>query len=272
MSGKKLPEFVLFGDSLTEWGFEEETRGWGWVLEQEYDGKARIENEGVAGYTSSMLERNFRRIIERATLPDAAPTLLITIWLGANDACVGTGAHVPLPKFEDNIRSFVDQVLAEEQLRDTKVVLITPPPINIPDAEPEDDGMDLGPAAAAAMKAFDPKKSRSYIVYKSKRTYGEKIMEIAASYAETGRVVGLDYWKALIDAGLDDQHRLGDEDAYHEDMLPGSGLPWAKAFKQGYFSDGLHLEGLAYDVLSKAVVELIQTKWPALTPERIGTA
>ena len=46
MSDKKLPEFVLFGDSLTEWGFEDETRGWGWVLEQEYDGKARIVNEG----------------------------------------------------------------------------------------------------------------------------------------------------------------------------------------------------------------------------------
>ena len=46
MSGKKLPEIVLFGDSLTEWGFEEETRGWGLVLEQKYEGNANIVNEG----------------------------------------------------------------------------------------------------------------------------------------------------------------------------------------------------------------------------------
>lgn len=43
---ERLPEIVLFGDSLTEWGFKETTRGFGWVLEQKYAGKAEIVNEG----------------------------------------------------------------------------------------------------------------------------------------------------------------------------------------------------------------------------------
>jgi lysophospholipase L1-like esterase len=43
---KKLPQIVLFGDSLTEWSFEDHNRGFGWVLQQRYAGKAEVVNEG----------------------------------------------------------------------------------------------------------------------------------------------------------------------------------------------------------------------------------
>jgi hypothetical protein len=43
---EKLPEFVLFGDSLTEWGFDSTTDGFGLFLEQKYRGKVKIVNEG----------------------------------------------------------------------------------------------------------------------------------------------------------------------------------------------------------------------------------
>jgi hypothetical protein len=43
---KQLPEFVLFGDSLTEWSFDESTQGFGLFLEKKYAGKARVVNEG----------------------------------------------------------------------------------------------------------------------------------------------------------------------------------------------------------------------------------
>jgi len=42
----RLGEFVLFGDSLTEWSFSEDTHGFGLLLEQRYAGKARMVNEG----------------------------------------------------------------------------------------------------------------------------------------------------------------------------------------------------------------------------------
>lgn len=45
-SSKRLPEFVLFGDSLTEWSFDEDRQGFGLFLEQEYAGKASMANEG----------------------------------------------------------------------------------------------------------------------------------------------------------------------------------------------------------------------------------
>jgi hypothetical protein len=41
------PEFVLFGDSLTEWGFDEYNEGFGWFLEQKYQRKVSIVNEGI---------------------------------------------------------------------------------------------------------------------------------------------------------------------------------------------------------------------------------
>ncbi|KAF2658739.1 SGNH hydrolase [Lophiostoma macrostomum CBS 122681] len=261
-SSKKLPQIVLFGDSLTQWSFNEETRGFGWVLEEKYKGKAEIVNEGQAGYTSTMLKTDFRNIIARASLPGAAPTPLLTIFLGANDACLipNQGEYVPLPTFEANIRDFVDQVLRNDKMATTKIVLIAPPPINIP--QPLPMGLDDAPV--------DPKKDRGYLTYMSKKKYAEKIMEIAASLEGTGRVIGLDLWKALIDAALEDQNRLGDEDAYDELRLPGAGLDWAEEFKPGYFTDGLHFDKLAYDVLSKSLLEATLSRWPELGPEHIA--
>jgi lysophospholipase L1-like esterase len=46
MGTTKLPEFVLFGDSLTEWSFDESTQGFGLFLEKRYAGKAGIVNKG----------------------------------------------------------------------------------------------------------------------------------------------------------------------------------------------------------------------------------
>jgi hypothetical protein len=43
---KQLPSFVLFGDSLTEWSFEQSTNGFGLHLEKKYAGKVKIFNEG----------------------------------------------------------------------------------------------------------------------------------------------------------------------------------------------------------------------------------
>ena len=43
----QAPQFVLFGDSLTEWGFDEHNEGFGWFLERQYGDKVDIKNEGV---------------------------------------------------------------------------------------------------------------------------------------------------------------------------------------------------------------------------------
>jgi hypothetical protein len=47
LPGPQLPEFVLFGASMTEWSFDAETQGPGWFLGTRYEGKIRVVNEGI---------------------------------------------------------------------------------------------------------------------------------------------------------------------------------------------------------------------------------
>ncbi|KAF1965212.1 SGNH hydrolase [Bimuria novae-zelandiae CBS 107.79] len=269
-STKRRLQIVLFGDSITEWSFEPDTEGFGWDLSKRYKGKAEIVNEGYAGYTSERIKPEFARLVSRITAQNAPKTLFMTIFLGANDACfVGDTEYVPLPQFSDNIHAFVEEILTQDALATTKIVLITPPPINLPEQLPDDDE-DLGPAFAAAMAAEekkDPKDDRGYKTWVSKKRYAERIMHIAAEYKETGQVVGLDLWNALIRAGLAEQGRAGETD---EDVWPGCGLPGAKEFGKGWFTDGLHLDWKAYNVLSRVLMETVLRKWPELSPDKLG--
>jgi hypothetical protein len=197
---------------------------------------------------------------------------------------VGKTEYVPLPQFSDNIRSFVEEILTQDRLSDAKIVLITPPPINVPEPLPSDHD-SLGLAMAKALKDKDPKQDRGYMTYMSKKRYAEGIMSIAKEYEETERVVGLDYWRALVEAGLEEQGRKREE--ADDDTFPGCGLSGAKEFGNGWFTDGLHLDKKvrpctlrcfdlatnvtqAYNVLSKVLTETVIGKWPELSPERVG--
>ncbi|OCK73729.1 SGNH hydrolase [Lepidopterella palustris CBS 459.81] len=263
-STDQLPNIILFGDSLTEWGFYEDNRGFGWAMEQHFAGKANVLNKGLAGYNSTWIKSYFGQIIQQANEPYAPPTLLFTIFLGANDACLPpAGAHVPLNQYEENIREFVEIILTNEAMADTKIVLITPPPINI--QEPLEDTLNIGPAGKVEVDLEADKNTRGYRTYMSKKRYADKVMEIAKSYEDvTDQVIGLNFWKALIDTALEQDERLADDDAYDENRLPGCGLAGAKGFKQGYFTDGLHLDRLGYEVLFKELMASVLKKWPEM--------
>ncbi|KAF1846744.1 SGNH hydrolase [Cucurbitaria berberidis CBS 394.84] len=264
-SSENPPNFILFGDSLTEWSFSEATEGFGWFLEKKYTGKVNIVNEGSlmvrSRYTSSALAGDFDRIISRATASNASPTLLFTIFLGANDAC----------RFEANIRAFIETILTQDAMLNTKIVLIAPPPINSP-ASSRGSMTEEEVEDANQWKREAPR----YKTYMSKKRYAEGIMRIASEYEETGRVVGLDFWQAVVTAGLEEHERLnGDKNAdsdgvgYDEELPPGSGLVGAKQFGKGWFADGLHLDVKGYKVLSEALFGLITRQWPELAPERL---
>ncbi|KAF2803074.1 SGNH hydrolase [Mytilinidion resinicola] len=261
----QLPKIVLFGDSLTDWAFNEYNAGFGWVLEEEYKGKAELTDCVCTNrYTSSMLAPNFEKIISRAKNPNAPPTLLFTIFLGANDACLPPwSGHVPLDKYEANLRAFVETILSTKAMTDTKIVLITPPPINIRESLPDSPIGSNSEDLQASLE--EEKKARGYRTYMNKKQYAEKVMEIAESYvALTDRVIGLNFWKSLIDTALEQQGRLNAEDAYDENKLPGCGLPGAKEFKKGFFTDGLHFGPLAYKLLSEDLITAVLQKWPEL--------
>ncbi|XP_014556832.1 hypothetical protein COCVIDRAFT_26464 [Bipolaris victoriae FI3] len=257
-----MPEFVLFGDSLTEWGFSETTQGFGRFLQQKYQYKVGIVNEGRAGYTSSDLQDDFARIIRSTTAPGATQTLLFTIFLGANDACIGLqGAeYVPWPVFSENIRGFLDTILTEQAMDNTKIVLITPPPIN---SQVEAISKNMS-KAEVEQENCKRKQMLGYRTYMNKKRYAEGVMKIAKEYEETQRVVGLNFWQDIVDA-------LAKEEGweYNAELPPGCGLLGSKSFPKGWFTDGLHLDVKGYAVLNKGLFNLVIEKWPELAPEKL---
>jgi hypothetical protein len=141
-------------------------------------------------YTSTHLKDDFTRIIHRATSPGAAPTLLFTIFIGANDAAmVGETEYVPWPIFSANIRGFLDTILSEDAMENTKILLITPPPINGSVVETGEN------KSAREIEDINQwrKEGPRYKTYMSKRRYADGIMQIAKEYEKTGRVVGLNF-------------------------------------------------------------------------------
>jgi lysophospholipase L1-like esterase len=48
MMSRQLPNFVLFGDSLTEWSFDASDEGLGWYLTHKYQSKLEVLNRGTA--------------------------------------------------------------------------------------------------------------------------------------------------------------------------------------------------------------------------------
>ncbi|KAH7089016.1 SGNH hydrolase-type esterase domain-containing protein [Paraphoma chrysanthemicola] len=263
-SSTPLPEFILFGDSLTEWGFDPTTLGYGHHLEKMYAGKARVVNEGQAGYTTTSLASDFARIIDRATSPSAAPTLLFTILLGANDACIiGETEYVPWHTFSANIRNFLETILTQDAMSETKIVLITPPPINVPEGL-----MDEGDEGAIEDANKWKREGPRYKTYMSKKRYAEGLMEIANEYAETGRVIGVDFWKGCVEEKISEDGGTWEE-VEESGMWPGCGLVGAKMFEKGWFWDGLHLDVKGYAVLNRIVVEEVVRKWPELAAERM---
>ncbi|CAN9284922.1 unnamed protein product [Alternaria alternata] len=253
-----LPEIVLFGASMTEWSFREETQGLGWFLEIKVCGQ---DDGGKAGYTSIHLKDDFTRIIHHATSPGAAPTLLFTIFIGANDAAMlGETEYVPWPMFSANIRGFLDTILSEDAMENTKILLITPPPINGSVVETGEN------KSAREIEDINQwrKEGPRYKTYMSKRKYADGIMQIAKEYEKMGRVVGLNFWQDLVHAVVTEEGWQ-----YDEQVPPGCGLLGAQSFPTGWFTDGLHLDIKGYRVLNNALLELVTAKWPELAPEAL---
>ena len=100
------PSIVLFGDSLTQKGFED--RGWVSLLAAAYSRRADVLNRGFQGYnTRAAVQAIASCLWEEGT--DGA--LFVTVWFGANDAFPPDDErHVPLQEFEENLRAIVTNI------------------------------------------------------------------------------------------------------------------------------------------------------------------
>ncbi|KAF8057625.1 IAH1 [Scenedesmus sp. PABB004] len=135
------PSVVLFGDSITEFGFAGPS-GWASSLAQLYSRKADVVNRGLAGWNTRWAAAVLPRVLadlaparEAASKAGAAPwsprVQLLVIWFGANDAVLPGGKDgalsVPLDEFRKNLAAMVAAARAAGV---PHVLLVTPPPVD----------------------------------------------------------------------------------------------------------------------------------------------
>ncbi|TFK72169.1 SGNH hydrolase [Pluteus cervinus] len=126
---------VLFGDSITEFAWDVEVSGFGARLTNAYARKLDVINRGFSGYNTEWALPVLKQCLAPHEHRGRVPTVkLLVVWFGANDACDSPSVqHVPLDRYCDNIRAILDTVQSPESefySPATKVILITPPPIN----------------------------------------------------------------------------------------------------------------------------------------------
>lgn len=116
---------ILLGDSITQYGWD--AGCFAQRLAQDYVRKLDVLNRGFSGYNTDWAIPVFRQCLSPPETQSLAQKIrLLTIWYGANDAEIPPySQHVPLERYQTNLETLIHMAP-----RDTRVVLITPPPVN----------------------------------------------------------------------------------------------------------------------------------------------
>ncbi|XP_022720979.1 GDSL esterase/lipase At5g45920-like isoform X2 [Durio zibethinus] len=127
------PKIYLFGDSITEQSFGD--GGWGASLANHFSRTVDVVLRGYSGYNTRWVLKALDRVFLVAESDDsdgAAEPLAITVFFGANDACLpdryAAFQHVPLDEYKRNLHSIVSSF--KKRWPKTLILLITPPPID----------------------------------------------------------------------------------------------------------------------------------------------
>ncbi|KAI5480965.1 GDSL Lipase/Acylhydrolase family protein [Pseudohyphozyma bogoriensis] len=213
-------QVVLFGDSITQgsWAYK---WGLGASLTNFYQRKLDVINRGLSAvWTIPIAEKWLPRVGE-----DRPKIKLLTIWFGANDAALPPSPQaVTIPEFKANLHtliSFLTSPTSPYYSPDTKILLLTPPPV---DAQTRNNDL----ATRDPPRPADRDAERT-------RLFAEAVKEVAT---EAG-LNAVDTWTAISVAaeknGLDK-----------------------------YLSDGLHLTGEGYEIVTTEVANAIKTHLPEL--------
>ncbi|XP_030304481.1 isoamyl acetate-hydrolyzing esterase 1 homolog isoform X1 [Calypte anna] len=121
------PRVVLFGDSITQFSFQED--GWGAFLAERLVRKCDVLNRGFSGYNTRWAKLILPRLITKSSGTES--TVAVTIFFGANDSALkdlNPKQHVPLEEYADNLKSMI-QYLKSVDITEDRIILITPPPL-----------------------------------------------------------------------------------------------------------------------------------------------
>jgi lysophospholipase L1-like esterase len=120
-----MDQIILFGDSITQGSFEPGLNGIGQRLAHIYARKLDVINRGLSGYNAKWAWPVFKQQFP----PPGANVRLLTIWLGANDACIPPSPQCnPLPDFIQDMKRIIDY--AQTTSPSTRIILITAPPFD----------------------------------------------------------------------------------------------------------------------------------------------
>ncbi|RMZ00115.1 hypothetical protein D0860_08108 [Hortaea werneckii] len=275
MLGTASSSIYLFGDSLTQYGYDQ-SQSFAWVaaLSHHYSRKLAVINAGLSGYSTDKALSILPRILPTsssssspsssssaaATSPGTSQIKLFVLFFGANDARLpSTGApeqHVPLESFKANLRAMATLPQLRQNHPGTKILLITPPPVDERLCEQDDAGKGI----------FYPRRTA----------------ETTAMYAQAVRDVGTELVASASDG--DDGRDIAVLDLWDRFMrvagwVPGEPLVGSKEVEQvdpgkgglgGLLKDGVHLTGEGNRVLFTELVGTINRTWPELDAERLG--
>ncbi|RHZ65264.1 hypothetical protein Glove_318g14 [Diversispora epigaea] len=124
-------QIVLIGDSITQWSFDPEIKGWGAKLSLTYVRKFDVYNRGFSGYNTEWAKIILKQLLpeHKSNNSDGPKIVLLTIFFGANDAALPISKqHVELDRYKQNLIEMVQMVKQSDS--SIRIVLITPPPLD----------------------------------------------------------------------------------------------------------------------------------------------
>jgi lysophospholipase L1-like esterase len=243
MFGTAKDTFFLFGDSITQRGYDQDL-GFGWVsaLSSVYIRKLNVINAGLSGYNTKMALHTLPQVFPT---PENTKIRFLVIFFGANDArfpnTPQAEQHVPIEEYRQNLRKIIQHPLV--QAHNPKIILTTPPPVDealCEKLELEIWGIDVVRRTA----------------------------EVVSQYAQVVRDVGKEMDVAVLDVWTAFMEKVG--------WKPGQPLIGAKGVAQikgtelpTLLVDGLHLTGDGNKIVYHELMRLIRERWPDQTPEAL---
>lgn len=259
------PQFLLFGDSITQFG----TLTLQAYLQTQYIRRLDVVNRGLAGYTAPMGYKALQKFLPCSTSPSMWPEIkLATVFFGANDSCVpGESQHVELQQFVDVLRDIVNYAVFNRQggLK-TNIIVITPPPVN--------EHQFVRTPTGDFQRRTGVTSQYARAAEQAAKAYGVHVIDLWSIIMQK---VG---WTPSMGRECCSKHI-----PYHiknspapsfgtNQHIPGchhlaERLPDAEYQLSDFLADGLHLTKLGYDVLFCELLKLIKSDLSECAPENL---
>ncbi|KAJ5964833.1 Esterase SGNH hydrolase-type subgroup [Penicillium vulpinum] len=227
-------QFFLFGDSITQMACNQEL-GFAFhaALQESYSRRLDVVNRGLAGYSSAHAVKVFEKCFPS---PQIANVRFMTIFFGANDACVPAhDQHVPLDQYKENLKTIIQHPATRAQ--NPRLILIGPPPVNEYQLEEFD----------AAKDTISPSRTARHT-----KLYAAAASEVGASL----NIPVVDLWSTFMKVAgwKEGEPLIGARDVPSNEKLA------------SLLTDGLHLTPAGYRIVYDEVMKVIEANWPDQTP------